>query len=191
MCIVVLSIDYNITKMLIAKGLKMNIGIIEKADFFDIGVLIKKSYQKKIYNGKIKFITMNGNDKIDILVLNNISSNSILNNYFKKLHSNSIVIVNTDIKELIGVVLKQDFNIVTFGFNQKSSITISSFIAGDKDTYTICIQRDIYTIEGLEFFEQEFIINSNDISESDILLIVSILIVLGLSTEEIKLSFLD
>lgn len=169
----------------------MNIGVIEKSDFFEIGVLIKKTYEKHFKSEQLKFVTINNLDKIDILILDNISSENILNNYFKKLHSDSIVIVNVDNREIINIVSKKSFNLVTFGFNPKASITISSFVTGDKDTSCFCIQRDLCTIKGNDFFEQEFLINSNNFSEFDLLLSVSTLIILGLSIKKIQSAILE
>lgn len=169
----------------------MNIGIIEKSDFFDIGVLIKKTYENSFKNEQVKFITINDNDLIDILILDNTTSKDILFNYFQKLHQNSIVIVNIDNKELIDIILKENFYIITFGFNPKATITISSFITGNKDTSTFCIQRDFTTIKENAFSEQEFIINSNNISEFDLLLSISTLLVLSLSIENIQSSILE
>lgn len=169
----------------------MNIGVIAESDFFDIGVIIKKTYEN-VFNGDfIKFITLTDDNKIDVLILDNISSEEILSCYFKKLHSKSIVISNVDNKKLINRVAKENFELITFGFNPKATITISSFIIGNKDTATFCIQRDFSTIKENYFFEQEFIINSSNISEFDLLLAVSTLIILDLSIKDIQLCFLD
>ncbi len=164
----------------------MNIGIIEKIDFFEIGLLIKNIYEKKFKNEFMKFVTLSENEKIDVLVLDSIISEEILKKYFNKLKESSIIIVNIDDKELIKTVSKENYYIVPFGFNPKASITISSLKPGDKDTYTFCIQRDLETIKKNEIVEQEFLVSSNQFSEFNLLLLVSILLILDVKVNEIN-----
>lgn len=169
----------------------MNIGIVEKYGLFEIGLFLKNSYKNKYINDTLKFITLEEREGIDLLILNTIIDIDLLEKYFDKLKNTSIILVNTDDKDLVNIISRQNFNFITFGFNPKSSITLSSFKIGTLDTSVICIQRDIQTINQTELNEQEFLINSKNISEFDILLTCSVLIVFDFSIDEIKNAFLD
>ncbi len=169
----------------------MNIAITEKYDLFDIGILIKKTYESYFTNQKIQFVTLFNNDLIDVLILENVVDDIVLKDYFKKLKSTSIIIVNIDNKELIKTLLNENYNFISYGFNPKACITLSSFKTGEKDTSVFCVQRDIETINGDEIIEQEFLVYSNLFSEFDILLTVSVLVILGLSINSINNAFLD
>ncbi len=169
----------------------MNIGVIEKNEFFDIGVLIKKTFENKFDNQLLKFVTLSDTDSIDILIFNSKVTDDISKSYFAKLHENSIIIVNIDDYDLINIVSKENFNIIPFGYNPKSTITLSSFVSGDINTATICIQRDLDTISGTTISEHEFLVNSKDFTEFEMLLIVSVLIVLDFKSKEINNAFLD
>ncbi len=169
----------------------MNIGVIEKNEFFDIGVLIKKSFENKFQNQTLKFVTLSDKDNIDILIFDNHVNDEISKLYFSKLNENSIIIANIDDFELIKVISNQNNSIISFGYNPKSSITLSSFISGDINTATVCIQRELDTIDGTTISEHEFQVNAKNFSEFEILLIVSVLITLGFKSKEINTALLN
>lgn len=169
----------------------MNLGIIEKFDLFEIGISLKKTYEKKFTNEKLRFITLDEPDEIDVLILPSFANENLLSLYLKKMRKNAIIIVNVDDRELIKQLYKTQFPLVSYGFSNKSSITLSSLVSRDKDTLMCCIQRDIKTINGNKVFEQEFSINYINISSMDTLLIISVLLVLDISIHDINNTFLE
>ncbi len=169
----------------------MNIGVIDKNDFFDIGVLLKKSFENKYQAKLLKYTTLSDKENIDILIFNNLVNDEVSKSYFDKLNNHSIIIANIDDYELIKVISNQDYNIISFGYNPKSTITLSSFINGDINTATVCIQRELDTIDGTTISEHEFQVNTKDFLESEILLIVSTLITLGFKSKEINSALLN
>ncbi len=167
----------------------MNVAIIGNSDLLEVKNMIKTAYEDK-FKIQLNFLTDNDNLKADILIIDSSDNSDLVKKYINKLHDNSIVIANIDEPNLVDILYKESINIVSFGFNPKSSITISSFKIGNTDTLMLCVQRDILTIYGQEFSEQEFIINSTGFTESEVLLIVSAHIVLGLSLGDIQEIFL-
>lgn len=167
----------------------MNIGLIIKNDFFEICLFIKRSYEL-INKNKLKFITLEDNENIDILIIDYVNDICFVKNYIKKLNENSIVLINTDDSNILDLISEESINVISYGFNQKSSITISSFESLNNDTLMLCIQRNIETIKNTEFVEQEFIVNSKNLLDAEILIVVSALIVLGFSSKEICKMFL-
>ena len=70
----------------------------------------------------------------------------------KLLNQAKYVIINTDISENLSMLKEIDTMVITFGFNQKSTITASSV---KEDNVLICVQRTIQTIEKKEIEPQE------------------------------------
>ncbi|MCI8273123.1 MAG: hypothetical protein HFJ55_03460 [Clostridia bacterium] len=61
--------------------------------------------------------------------------------YMRKLISNvEYLIINADIKELGNIETEKPIKLITFGFNSKATITISSI---KEDKIIICLQRNI------------------------------------------------
>lgn len=169
----------------------MNIGVICEHNVFDIGRFIKMTYEKKYVTEKIKFVTAEENDFIDVLIIDHFIEDEFLQKYLKKLKKKSIIIVNVDDRALIKQIFDVPNMFVSYGFNNKASITLSSLMQGDKDIFMFCLQRNIQTIRLKKIIEQEFLINSVNISSMDTLIIVSILLILDVTIEEINDAFLD
>lgn len=113
-----------------------------------------------------------------VLILNNnkiIEENS---NAFSKIIKNSrYLILNADIELQLKMEEHIELNIITFGFNPKSTITASSV----EENIWICIQRNLKDINNkmleqqeikISFFEENIGINTNNlIGISSILLL--------------------
>ena len=88
------------------------------------------------------------------------------------------IIINSDIKENMDVFKNVDTNIITFGFNEKSTITVSSV---KKEKTMVCIQRKINGVYNI-IEEQEFDleIEKNNINKIyNVLAIYTILAIYG------------
>lgn len=189
MCIFYRFIVNNFIKWKV--GRRMNIGVICAQNIFDIGRFIKMTYEKKYATEKIKFVTAEEDEKIDILVIDHCIEEIFLQKYLNKLKKKSIIIVNVDDRELVRQMFGVKNMIVSYGFSNKASITLSSLVQGDKDIFMFCLQRNIQTIRLKKIIEQEFLINSVNISSMDTLIIVSVLLILDINIEEINDAFLD
>ena len=88
-------------------------------------------------------------ETILITNINEITNKNLINYLFKNLR---YLIISTDIN-FTRIELKDNakLNIITFGFNQKATITVSSA----EEELIICIQRKIYNIEGEVIEPQE------------------------------------
>lgn len=119
-----------------------------------------------IQENKIIIITKDNvhkykNKKIDILIVEN---KLIKNKDLELLCNNSKYIILQDNVNL-NIRLQSKTNVITFGFNHKSTVTVSSI---SDEELSICIQRTIKTINKNLIDPQEMIIKidkENDINE--------------------------
>lgn len=95
----------------------------------------------------------------DILLIENILNSK----YVETLCNNSKYIIIHDLLEL-DIKLNKNVNIITYGFNYKSTVTVSS---NNEENLAICIQRAIKDIKGKEIEQQEIIIKNNNIEEAN------------------------
>jgi len=96
------------------------------------------------------------NKKIDILVLEDISlEKEIINEIIKNI---KYLIIQDNINEL-ELHLDREINVITFGFNHKSTVTVSS---RTEDDIVICIQRTIKNINNREIEPKEIIIKNTN-----------------------------
>ncbi len=161
----------------------MDICVIEETVFLNQNTLIKNAFNQTFKKDTLSFVTHPNNSNIDILILNASATN--LQAYFDKLNNSSIIIVNIDDPILINTTSSLNANIIAFGYNPKASITLSSFITGNINTATICIQRELETISKNIIEEQEFQINTI-LNEQHTLLIASLLLVLDINPKQLK-----
>ena len=153
--------DCNFVKNTICKNSKIN--------KFEIVNINKKSLEN------IK------NVKFDILVINDTIEKLLANsNYLEELiKKSSYVIVNSDIKNNLAALKNVNTNIITYGFNAKATITISSI---KDESILICIQRGIKNIHNSLIEEQEFYIEieKNNVNKLyNVLIIFTILAIYG------------
>ena len=75
---------------------------------------------------------------------------------------------------------------ITFGFNPKATITISSLATRTHNTMQISIQRNLKTLYNTEVLEQDFSVNICDNNIEAILAAISTIIILDLNIEFLK-----
>jgi len=146
---------------------------------------ITKNLKKAFSSENVDFINLDlgiienfKNVKFDILLISNFKKNSKSIN--KKVFLNSsIYLINTDVKENLNILESLKGVVITYGFNTKASVTVSSV---DDENISICIQRGIESlsnqkIEPIEYVES--IKNLENVEISD---------VIGIKTAEILLT---
>lgn len=75
---------------------------------------------------------------------------------FKQMISKAkYLIINADIETNLEMIDHLNLKVITFGFNSKSSITVSSI---KEDSMLLCVQRSLITMEDKEIEPQEFLI---------------------------------
>ena len=114
-----------------------------------------ESHKFEIININLKSIENIKNIKFDILVVNENIENLLKHSkYLENIISKSLyVIVNSDIKNNLSLLKQLKANIITYGFNAKATITISSI---KEENTMLCIQRSIKAINENLIEEQEF-----------------------------------
>ncbi len=134
------------------------IGVIAKendSNFIKNGIL-KNSISNKfeIININKKSIENVKNIKFDVLVVNENIETLLKNSKYLEdiINKSCYIIINSDIKNNLSLFKNNDVNIITYGFNKKATITISSI--KDEDTL-LCIQRNIQRRDGKIIEEQE------------------------------------
>ena len=88
------------------------------------------------------------------------------------------IIINSDVKENLAILKNAETNIITYGFNAKSTITISSI---KEEKIMICIQRKISGVKNV-IEEQDFNIEiekNNTNKLYNILVIFTVLAIYG------------
>lgn len=160
------------------------VGIISKENDsnFIKNAISKNSIQNnfEIININKKSIENVKNVKFDILVIceniGKILTNSVyLEEIIKKA---DYIIVNSDMKENVSILKDIETNIITYGFNAKSTITISSI---KEDKTMVCIQRRINGVNNI-IEEQDFNIEieKNNVNKLyNVLVIFTILAIYG------------
>ena len=91
------------------------------------------------------------------------------------INNSKYLVINTDIKYDLKILDKININVITYGFNSKTTITASSI---NEESILVCIQRNIKNINGklIEQQDRKFDINEK-INTSYILGIIAILII--------------
>ncbi len=112
-----------------------------------------------IQHNKVIIITKDNvnkylDEEIDILI---IEDKNIKNKDLEILCNNSKYILLQDNINL-NIKLKKDLNVITFGFNHKSTVTVSSI---SEEKIVICIQRQIKNYKNKVIEQQELIIKND------------------------------
>ena len=131
---------------------------------FFIGVVTNQKNEEYIKNKlsnvvpaeNIIFIT-----EKNILNIKNIKFESLLNDSkinntteLRKIISNSkYIILNSDIEMNLDAIKNLDLVVITYGFNNKSTFTVSSI---EENDIIICLQRIIFNKKGNEIEPQEY-----------------------------------
>lgn len=111
--------------------------------------------------------------KLDILIINETDEILSLTSPSLLMNDKSIILINADKKNSLELKKYTPSYIITFGFNSKASVTISSLKEGTYNTVQICFQRDIPTLSNKIIGEQEFSVN---IRHNDILPVLAAVI---------------
>lgn len=161
------------------------IGIISKENDSNF---IKNTITKNSKTNKFEIVNINKksienikNIKFDILVVNeNIEYLLKVSKYLEDIINKSYyIIINSDIKNNLSLLKNIRTNIITYGFNAKATITISSI---KDENMLLCIQRSIKQINEKMIDEQEFNIKieKNNVNKFyNILIIFTILAIYG------------
>lgn len=92
----------------------------------------------------------------------------------KKILTNTkYLIVNSDLKNNLKILEELQLTVITYGFNSKATITISSVV---EDKVLVCLQRDVVNSKGKTIEAQEFEIETND-NTNDLMGILAILLI--------------
>lgn len=158
-----------------------------------IGVITEKknvSYMKKVLyqnlaqqKHTIIFITENNienikNIKFETLVITRKFNHPM--GLKKLLKGTTFLIINYDLENEIEILQDMKLTVITYGFNLKSSITISSL---EEDNILICIQRAMKDIkeQTIEPQELDLVINTIPLEKNvyDIMGIIIVLLIYG------------
>lgn len=91
------------------------------------------------------------NIKFEIIIIDTKIKNKI---EFRKIISNSkYIILNSDIDMNLETIKNLDLIVLTYGFNSKSTFTVSSI---EENNIIICLQRIIFNEKGKEIEPQEY-----------------------------------
>ena len=124
-----------------------------------------------------KFRKINCIDNIKNIKFETIIINREFNDEYslnKLIAKSKYLIINEDIDMAISLLNDVNSNIITYGFNSKSTITMSSVT---EDSIQICVQRNILSKQN-EIEQQEISLTKEAESEIyDIMLLISMLLI--------------
>ena len=125
------------------------------------------------------------NIKFDILIVNENMEELVMNSkYLEDIIANlNYAIVNSDIKNNLTFFQNTKTNIITYGFNNKATITISS--VRDENTM-LCIQRNIKGLNGKTIEEHEVGIKIEKNNINKLYNVLAIFAVLNIYGEKLK-----
>ncbi len=130
---------------------------------------IIKTIEKKLKDKSIKVISINNNSieniknvKFETIIVDDIllqedkEDNARMRKNketLKRIINNSKnIILNSDIIENLDMVKNLNLTIITYGFNSKATITMSSL---NEDNILVCLQRNIKILDGRILEQQE------------------------------------
>ena len=160
------------------------VGIISKENDSNF---IKNAINKNSKESNFEIININRksienikNVKFDILVIcENIEKMLKNSSYLEEIiRKADYIIINSDIKENLSILRNVETNIITYGFNAKATITISSI---KEEKTMICVQRKIKAVNSI-IEEQDFNveIEKNNVNKLyNVLVIFTILTIYG------------
>ncbi len=161
------------------------IGIIAKENDSNF---IKNEVIKNAKSNKFEIININKksienikNIKFDILVIHQNIENLLKNSKYLEdiIVKTSYVMINSDVKNDLSLFKNIGANIITYGFNAKATITISSI---KEENTMLCIQRSIRGMKNYIIEEQEIgiKIEKNNVNKLyNVLVIFTILVIYG------------
>ena len=152
----------------------------------DISKLL--TYNKLFKENNVIFIKETNIDNIKNVHFDTI----ILNTKFKKMDKLLAVLINAK-NIIVNMDEEIDFedvnitnlNLITYGFNSKSSITISSVT---DDEVLICVQRNIYNDSGIIEMQEIKIENNENYSIYDLIMVLVLFFMYSSNYEEIHIN---
>lgn len=125
------------------------------------------------------------NIKFDMIVVTKeINNMDTKQKYIEQIMKNvKYLLINSDIKSDMNILGQIKCQIITYGLNQKATITVSSV---KEDNILVCIQRNIETINGNVIEEQECNIKSENINTNKIYNLLIIFTILEVYKENIS-----
>jgi len=126
--------------------------------------------------------------KIQLLVLNRANTDFDLQKALEAVVTNGVIVMNADEKAFAGLKLTKPMQLITYGYNPKSTITASSVDVHEYISVQCCIQRQFTTLGGEILEPQEFLVRTNylELKEDDILAAVTVALLCGVSADEIS-----
>ena len=111
----------------------------------------------EVININAKTIENLKNVKFDVLVMAENVENMLKNSHYLEniINKSDYVIVNSDINSNLLLLKNAKASVITYGFNEKATITVSSV---KEDEVMICIQRNIKGLNNKLIEEQEKVI---------------------------------
>lgn len=102
-------------------------------------------------------ITNIKNIKFKVIIIDSKINNKI--ELRKIISGTRVILLNSDIQMDYEILNDLDLTIITYGFNLKSTFTVSSI---EDNRIIICLQRNIYNNKNMEIEPQEFNIYRNE-----------------------------
>lgn len=139
----------------------------------------------EIININLKSIQNVKNIKFDTIVINeNIEELLEHSKYLEDIISKSkYLVINSDIKNNLDWLKNSKTNVITYGFNAKATITISSV---KEENTMLCIQRSFKNIEENIIEEQEINIKLKKNNVNKLYNVLVIFAILGIYGEKLK-----
>ena len=165
------------------------IGIVAKendSNFIKNGLLKNTGLNKfDVININLKSIQNVKNIKFDTIVINeNIEELLEHSKYLEDIISKSkYLVINSDIKNNLDWLKNSKTNVITYGFNAKATITISSV---KEENTMICIQRGFKSIDEKVIEEQEINIKLKKNNINKLYNVLVIFAILGIYGEKLK-----
>lgn len=133
---------------------------------------IIKKLQNKKFEHKIDFLNLDSktienfkNIKFEIILISNLEKYKKTNNFEKVISNSAISLINADIKDNLKILDNVKGRVITYGFNPKSTITVSSV---NEENISICIQRIIEDVNNNKIEPIEYVTNIENVENVEI-----------------------
>lgn len=170
----------NFEYQLIYANAKNNIVFLSKNELILVIFTIKPEEIEAFVNFGVQ---------LNFLIVNIINYGLNNNGMFKyQFKDCDYYIINSDENNLSNLPLDPlDGIIITYGFNSKATMTISSYIIDQSMEASLCLQRDIITLSGDRLVPFEFIVEINSKNKDHIYSVMSVSILALVLDEKIQL----
>ncbi len=127
--------------------------------------------------------------EFDFLIINIIDSKLVKDAFLKTIFKHcDYYIINTD-EDNLNILSIESLNgiIITYGFNSKTTMTISSYIIEQNMEASLCLQREIITLFGDRIDSFEFIVEINSANKDHVYSVLAASILCLVIGEKIQL----